>query len=73
MKKKYIAPGLTVASFRSERGYASSGIIVPTEQINLMINMAVMQEEENYQYHNSIQDFTTHNDWQRDLDDSFWQ
>lgn len=36
-KKHYIAPGLTVVSFRTERGYAASrdflmGVFVPEEQ-----------------------------------------
>ena len=71
MKKKYIAPGVTVVSFRNERGYASSSIVTPLEeQINLML---VMEEEESEHYHNSIQDFTTHGTWLRDEDDSFWQ
>lgn len=70
IKKKYIAPGVTVVSFRNERGYASSGVMAPLEeQINLML---VMEEEESEHYHNSIQDFTTHDTWLRDEDDSFW-
>lgn len=70
MKKKYIAPTLSVVSFRNERGYASSSIVTPLEeQINLML---VMEEEEQEHYHNSIQDFTTHDTWLRDEDDSFW-
>ena len=70
MKKKYIAPGMAVVSFRNERGYASSGVMAPLEeQINLMISM----EEEQEHYHNSIQDFTLHNDWVSTNDTSFWR
>ena len=55
MKKKYIAPGVTVVSFRNERGYASSSIVTPLEeQINLML---VMEDEESElrQYISSVQ------------------
>ena len=69
MKKKYIAPGLTVVTFRMERGYAAS---LP-EQLNQQVDLMLMMESnEERSYHNNIYDFETHPDWTDGNDESFW-
>ena len=45
-KQKYVAPGLTVVEFRTERGFADSGnpIFSAAQQINAMTDEMVQQQ-----------------------------
>lgn len=62
-KKTYTAPVLTVVEFRSERGFASMGIVVPeVGTFELFYNQQSGQETES---------FITHDTW-TDGSDNFW-
>lgn len=62
-KKTYTAPVLTVVEFRSERGFASMGIVVPeVGTFELFYNQQSGQETES---------FITHDTW-TDGSNGFW-
>ncbi|MBR6899718.1 MAG: hypothetical protein IKN29_05450 [Bacteroidales bacterium] len=62
-KKTYTAPVLTVVEFRSERGFANTGIVVPeVGTFELFYDQPGGQETES---------FITHDTW-TDGSDNFW-
>lgn len=61
-KKLYITPSLTVVRFKTERGFAVSGII---DQLRFW-------EDENHEANDQVQSYTRHNDWSNDAGNSFW-
>ena len=62
-KKTYTAPVLTVVEFRSERGFASTGIVVPeVGTFELFYDQPGEQETES---------FITHDTW-TDGSNGFW-
>lgn len=63
-KQPYITPAITVVEFRSERGFASTGIVVPeVGTFELFYNQQSGQETES---------FITHDTW-TDGSNGFWQ
>lgn len=65
-KKTYLAPQLTVVSFRNEKGYASSNPVgLPlTDRLELLF----MQNGNEYR---ETETFSVHNDWTEE-NGSFW-
>lgn len=44
LKKEYVAPNLTVVSFKVERGYATSPTSFIEDQVELLGNMEIFQQ-----------------------------
>lgn len=44
LKKEYVAPNLTVVSFKVERGYATSPGSIIEDQVELLGNMEIFQQ-----------------------------
>ena len=61
-KKHYISPCLTVVRFKTERGFAISGLI----------DQMLFWEEETDGANDQVQSYTRHNDWSNDAGNSFW-
>ena len=61
--KKYIAPQLTVVSFKTERGFALSNPNITPESINEMFLMGVQEMQDGTIQDRSIEYYNEYNDW----------
>ena len=73
MKKPYLSPTLTVAAFRTEKGYAESGSIVEqmTNPIDNQIELMLVEEADGNHVYRETETFIEHNDWQQG-NNGFW-
>ncbi len=68
MKKEYIAPALTVVTFRQERGYALSGESQGTPRTGFL-ELMLMDNNDNYR---ETETFSTHDTWTQSNGNAFW-
>lgn len=68
MKKEYIAPALTVVTFRQERGYALSGELQGTPRTGFL-ELMLMDNNDNYR---ETETFSTHDTWTQSNGNAFW-
>ncbi len=68
MKKEYIAPALTVVTFRQERGYALSGEPQGTPRTGFL-ELMLMDNNDNYR---ETETFSTHDTWTQSNGNAFW-
>ena len=66
-KKTYIAPALTVVTFRAERGYSLSGTPEGTPRDGFLELM--FMDNDNYQ---ETETFSQHSTWTQENSSSFW-
>lgn len=68
MKKEYIAPALTVVTFRQERGYVYSGETQGTPRTGFL-ELMLMDNNDNYR---ETETFSTHDTWTQSNGNAFW-
>ena len=70
-RNKYTKPLLTIVSFRTERGYASSIIEAIGNPLQDQIELMFMAESDNNDSYHETEVFDEHNTWRQDNDGFF--